>query len=179
VVGGDFARFAKSAADSLDVSVPAGNHWGKTGIMSREQLFSVSKDMEENPLRIKLILDPDKTTGFCLALSEAKDADVWRQSNVWFHSGRNSRTETFAYLVNTQNGGESYGDVKGPGDMPEVVTLTIKPGYMRVETDTGMVKEGKFAWLKPGVSAYFYLFSHPKASGEAAAYALKSVKIYR
>lgn len=179
VVGGNFSKFAINTATAFAVVVPAGNYWGKTGIMSRDRFFTVNSNMEENPLKIKLTFDPDKTTGFCLALSEGKNADVWVLGNMWFHFGRKSATETFANFVNTQNGGENYGSAEGPGESPETVTLTIKPGFIRAETSTGMVREGKFAWLKPGTSAYFYLFSHPAEVNGPAAFALKSIRMYR
>ncbi|MFA6317327.1 MAG: hypothetical protein WC943_07905 [Elusimicrobiota bacterium] len=179
VVGGDFARFARNAASSLDVSVPAGNSWGKTGIMSRERLFSITKDMENNPLKIKLTFDPAKTTGFCVTLSEAKHPDIWVAQNAWFHVGRRSKVETFAYFANTQNKADGSAEAHGPSDMAETVTITIKPGFVRYETDSGMVGEGPVSWAKAGASGYLYVFSHPAAQSEAAAFSLKSIKMYR
>ncbi|MBI5884346.1 MAG: hypothetical protein HZB91_14720 [Elusimicrobia bacterium] len=179
VAGGNFEKFARATASAFEVVAPAGNNWGKTGIVSHDQLFTVNANMEDNPLKLKLTFDPDKTTGLCITLTETKTFDVYWAANVWLQMGRRSKTETFAYLGNTRNDEENYKDVSGPAEMFETVTLTIKPGFIHAESSTGMVKEGKFAWLKPGTSVFLSVFSHPKAAGEAASYALKSVKIYR
>ena len=90
VVGGDFNRFGRVAPGRLEVDVPAGNHWTKTGIMSRLPLFTVAPGMEAAPLRIELTFDASKTTGYVIGLTEVKDADMWRQQNVWFHFGLSS-----------------------------------------------------------------------------------------
>jgi len=178
VVGGDFNRFGRVAPGRLEVDVPAGNHWTKTGVMSRLPLFTVAPGMEAAPLRIELTFDASKTTGYVIGLTEVKDADMWRQQNVWFHFGLSSAVETFGYLVNTQNSGESYGQLKGPAAAPETVTLTITPGMVRLETSTGMKSEGRFSWLKAGTPVYFYLFSHPRDDGGPAAFALTSLRMY-
>jgi hypothetical protein len=178
VVGGDYNRFAKITPGLLEVNVPAGNHWTKTGIMSAKPLFTVTAGMETAPVRIELTFDAARTTGCVIGLTEAKDADMWRQQNVWFHFGVTSPTETFSYLVNTQNGAESYGTAKGPASAPTTVILTITPGFVRVETSTGMKGEGKFSWLRVGAPVYFYIFTHPKGDQGPAAFALQSIRMY-
>ena len=89
-----------------------------------------------------------------------------------------SPTESFSYLVNTQNGGESYGTAKGPATAPTTVTLTITPGFVRVETSNGVKEEGKFSWMRAGAPVYFYIFTHPKDNGGPAAFALQSIRMY-
>ena len=178
VVGGDFNRFARIGPGGLQVSVAAGNSWTKTGIMSRLPLFTVAPGMETAPLRLELTFDPAKTTGYVIGLTTVKDADMWRQLNVWFHFGRNSDTETFSYLVNTQNGSESYNNLKGPAAAPTSVTLTISPGFVHVETSNGMKAEGRFSWLKDGAPVYFYIFTHPREQQGPAAFTLTSLRMY-
>ncbi|MCX5795936.1 MAG: hypothetical protein NTY77_10615 [Elusimicrobia bacterium] len=178
VVGGDFDRFAKLIPGRLEVAVPEGNHWTKTGIMSKAPFFTVAPYMALSPLKIDLGFDPAKTTGYVIGISEVKDADMWRQQNAWFHFITVSPTETSAYLVNTQNGGENYGSVKGPAAAPVTVTLSVSPGMLRVETSAGMKLEGRFSWLKPGVPVYLYVFSHPKDDQGPAAFALESIRKY-
>ncbi|MBI5208692.1 MAG: hypothetical protein HY927_01810 [Elusimicrobia bacterium] len=179
VAGGNFDKFARATGGAFEVSVPAGNSWGKTGIVSRDRLLTVNAGMEENPLKLKLTFDPDKTTGFCIALAESKVSDVYWTTNMWFHFGRKSLTETTAGLANTRNDTESYTGDEGPSEIPETVTFTVKPGFIRAETSTGIAREGKFSWLKPGVSAYLYVFSHPMHQNDPSTMALKSIRLYR
>ncbi|MDD5476452.1 MAG: hypothetical protein PHU03_08085 [Syntrophales bacterium] len=115
---------------------------------------------------------------FPSGLSESKTQDLYWAQNVWFHIGRPSVTSTSSDLSNTQNGGENYGSAKGPAAFPGTVTLTIKPGFVSVETSTGIKQEGKFAWLKPGSSAYLYIFSHPTAEGLPAAFVLEKIRMF-
>lgn len=177
VVGGNFERFAKVSPGKLAVAVPAGNSWGKTGIMSRTPLFSVDAGMADKPLKISFDFDPSATTGYIIALSQAKDADVWRVQNVWFHWGKPTFTEGKAYLVNTQNQGDKGGESKTPALAPRNVTLSIRPGAVEAGTSHNTKTEAQISWLKPGVPVYLYIFSHPWNQHEAASFTLKSIKI--
>ena len=38
-VGGNFDKFARFDRGALVVDVPAGNYWGKTGVLSHERTF--------------------------------------------------------------------------------------------------------------------------------------------
>ncbi|MFH0801543.1 MAG: hypothetical protein V2A78_04040 [bacterium] len=176
--GGSFDKFAKALPGRIEVIVPEGNSWGKTGIVSRQPLFTVGPDMETAPLALELKFDPARTTGLIIGLSESKTQDLYWAQNVWFHIGRPSVTATSSDFSNTQNGVENYGSAKGPAAFPGTVTLTIKPGFVSVETSTGIKQEGKFSWLKPGSSAYLYIFSHPTAEGLPAAFILEKIRMF-
>ena len=177
VVGGNFGRFASVANGRLAVSVPAGNSWGKTGIMSRTPLFSVDPGMAANPLKLTFEFDPNATTGYVIALSQAKDADVWRVQNAWFHWGRPTLIEGKAYLVNTQNSGDKGGESRTPSQAPKSVTLSVRPGSVEAVTSHGSRIHAQISWLKAGVPVYLYIFSHPWNQHDAASLALTSIKI--
>lgn len=177
VVGGNFERFAAIVNGKLTVSVPAGNSWGKTGIMSRNPLFSVDANMAANPLRVSFEFDPAGTTGYIIALSQAKDPDVWRVQNAWFHWGKPTLIEGKAYLVNTQNNGDKGGETRTSGQAPGNVTLAVRPGGVEATMPNGSRISAQISWLKAGVPVYLYVFSHPWNQHEAAALTLKAIRI--
>jgi hypothetical protein len=177
VVGGNFDRFATVGNGKLSVSVPAGNSWGKTGIMTSRAFFPLSATMAVKPLKLTFDFDADKTTGYVIALSQAKDADVWRVQNVWFHWGIPNPLEGKAYLVNTRNNADKGGESRTPPRAPESVTLAVRPGNVAVTTSDNSTITAGISWLKEGVPVYIYIFSHPWNQGESATFVLKSIRI--
>ena len=177
VVGGNFARFASVGNGRLAVSVPAGNSWGKTGIMTRAAIFPLNAEMASRPLKLAFDFDANNTTGYIIALSQAKDADVWRVQNAWFHWGRSTPQQGTAYLVNTQNSADKGGDCKTSLRAPDRVTLAVRPGNVEATTSDGSKITAGISWLREGVPFYLYVFSHPWNQNEAASFVLKSVRI--
>lgn len=177
VVGGHFGRFASVGYGRLAVSVPAGHSWGKTGIMTGSALFPLSVEMAYRPLQLTFDFDANGTTGYIIALSQAKDADVWRVQNAWFHWGRPNPHEGKAYLVNTQNSADKGGDCSTPFRAPERVTLKVRPGRVEATTSYGSRIDAGISWLRVGVPIYIYIFSHPWNQSEAASFVLKSIRI--
>lgn len=177
VVGGNFARFAALSQGKLVVSVPPGNSWGKTGIMSRTPLFTVDGGMSMNPLKLSFEFAPEQTTGYIIALAQPKDADVWRVQNYWFHWGQPSMISGRVYVANTQNSGDKGGESATPPQAPATVTLAIRPGSVEATTSQGTRLAMNLGWLKPGVPVYLYVFSHPWNQHGAASFALKSIRV--
>jgi hypothetical protein len=66
--GGDFAKFGQLRPGRLDVSVPAGNGWGSTGILSKLSVVSFDPFADEAPYRFRLKFDPQRTPGFVIEL---------------------------------------------------------------------------------------------------------------
>jgi hypothetical protein len=177
VVGGNYERFAALAPGKLAVNVPAGNSWGKTGIMSRSPLFSVDAGMTANPLKISFDFDPNQTTGYVIALAQAKDADVWRVQNYWLHWLRPTMISGKLYAANTQNAGDKVAEAVTPSQAPNTVALAIRPGSVEAITSQGTRLAMNLGWMKQGVPVYLYIFSHPANQHEAASFALKSIRI--
>jgi len=177
VAGGNYEKFAAMANNKLTVTVPAGNSWTKTGILSRSPLFSVDANMASNPLKLSFEFDPAGTTGYVIGLSQGKNPDMWHLQNVWFHWYKPTFIEGKAYMTNTQNSGDKGGDSKTPPQAPKNVTLAIRPGSVEATLSGGSQFTANFSWMKPGVPVYLYIFSHPANQQEAAAFVLKSIKI--
>ena len=177
VVGGNFAAFAKAGSGALKVVVPAGNSWGKTGLMTKAPLFTVKDEMAAAPLKLEFAFEPEETTGYVIALSAAQIADIWVTQNLWLHYCPTTPAKGTFNFVNTQNGGENYGANEVVGKAPETVTLFLKPASARFETSNGGSKEGTFSWMKTGTPVYAYVFSHPCAESGPAAFTLRSVRL--
>jgi disulfide oxidoreductase YuzD len=175
--GGSFKRFARLDPGKLTVSVPAGRSWGKTGIMSREPLFTVEESMSKTPLTIDFAFGNDASTGYCIALSSSKDADVWRQPNVWLRWSRKSDEEGVFHFSNTQDDDEDYGAAETSGKADRMVTLSVSPGTVKVDTSQGKHLTGSFSWLKAGTPVYLYVFSHPLHAGGPAGLVLHSIRV--
>ena len=177
VVGGNFDRFTTLSPGKLLVNVPAGNSWGKTGIMSRSPLFSIDAGMAANPLKISFEFEPSQTTGYIVAFSQARDADVWRVQNYWFHWGRPTMINGKAYAANTQNSGDKGSEAVTPPQAPKTVTFAVRPGTIEATTSHGTRLVMNLGWMKQGVPVYMYIFSHPWNQHEAASFTLKSIRI--
>lgn len=83
VVGGDFGKFANWSVGQLDVSVPEGNSWGRTGILSAQPLVSLDQRFFSTGLEFTLAVDKAATTGFGVAIGGEKQADMWPTYRLW------------------------------------------------------------------------------------------------
>ena len=158
-VGGDYNRFAAFESGKLVVNVPAGNNWGKTGIMSKKPLFTVDNTMDARPMKIVLDFVPSRTTGYVNALAPVQHVDVWV----------------------TQNSGDRS-DPKEDKDMseqaPARVTLAVKAGAVTAELSDKSFTPYP-SWLKSGTPVYLHIFSHPEGAGGPASFALDAVTVGR
>ena len=84
VAGGNFEGFARYAADGLEVDVPAGNSWAKTGFISAEPLLALDDRNALTPTRLTLGFDPGRTRTVVLALAGDKVVEMWPGHNAWF-----------------------------------------------------------------------------------------------
>lgn len=182
-VGGDFNRFARFQDGRLLVNVPAGNHWGKTGIMSKRPLFTADNTMVANPMRIVLDFDPAATTGWVIALAPVEHNDVWVTQNYWLHWGVASQTgKGFTYSVNTQNSGDKSvpsEDKDLPSTAPKRVVLSVSPGVVKAQLPGGKTFTCSLGWLKSGTPVYLHLFSHPENDGGPGGFALDAITVGR
>jgi hypothetical protein len=179
--GGDYKRFAKFEDGKLYVNVPPNNSWGKTGIVSKEPLFTVDSNMASKPLKIVFDFDSPRTTGYVIALSTAKAQDVWHHSNVWFYWLKTSAINGVTGMVDTRAEKETTsGQQVTPGRAPKTVTLSIYPEMVEASLSDGTrLQSKKLSQLKVGNSVYLYVFSHPTQSGNPSALSLDAIKIMK
>jgi hypothetical protein len=179
--GGDYKRFAKVEDGKLYVNVPPNNSWGKTGIVSKDPMFTVDSNMASKPLKIVFDFDSSRTTGYVIALSTAKAQDVWHHSNVWFYWLKTSAINGVAGMVDTRAEKETTsGQQVTPGQAPKTVTLSIYPERVDASLSDGTrLQSRKLSQLKVGNSLHLYIFSHPTNAGNPSAVSLDSIKIMK
>ena len=167
--GGDFDRFARFDRGALVVDVPAGNSWGKTGILSRERLFTLG----DAPMHVTVRLDRARTTGFCIAFASSPHPDVWVLQNVWLTWTRPaSAAQASLWFGNTQNGSdESRSELLAPTPPAELM-FTLQPGRASVRLPDGQTRTIAIGWLKPGAPIFAHLFAHPTEAHRPAKFAL-------
>jgi len=184
VVGGDLGRFARFESGKLIVNVPQGNSWGKTGIQSKQPIFTVDRSFAAQPGLILIKTDPALTTGFVVTLASSWHNDVWVLQTVWVHVvSATDEGEGSVVFINTQ-GPEKYGSdgllpIK-PVKAPEWVGLKVYPGKVALQV-SGMDSPAviDMGWISEGTPVYLQVFSHPRAEGGPAAVAIDQIQVGR
>lgn len=182
VIGGNFSQFARIENGELTVSVPPGNSWGKTGIMSAAPAFTVDEGMSARPVRILIEFNQEKTENVLIGLAETKHPDMWLLQNVWAAINRNPEAnETQFLLLNTQGEPGGNPDAMAPGrPNPKLILLSVWPGKVEMRNlETAEAITAGFPWIRVGSPVYFYIFSHPWAEHGPARMSVKSIRFYR
>lgn len=175
-VGGNFDKFARFQGGGLVVDVPAGNHWGKTGLMARKPMFKIGK----TPVTVTVTVDPSRTTGFAVAFAASQHPDVALIDNAWMSWVRNAKGGGDLWLGNVQDAwaGRNKG-VSGQtsGQSPASFVFTLEPGRISLRAAGQAPLSVAIGWLKEGVAITPHLFTHPTESGKASSLALTGFQV--
>jgi tetratricopeptide (TPR) repeat protein len=175
-VGGNFDRFARFDGRGLSVDVPAGNSWGKTGLMAKQPMVKLGK----TPVTVTVAVDPARTSGFVVAFAATRHPDVALTNNAWMSWVRNDKGSGDLWIGNVQDAwaGRNKG-VSAPtsGQAPTPFVFTLEPGRMTVRAAGQAPVSVEIGWLKEGVDLYPHLFTHPTEAGKAASLALTSFAV--
>ncbi|MFZ5483080.1 MAG: hypothetical protein ACOZB0_02515 [Pseudomonadota bacterium] len=175
-VGGNFDKFARFQGGSLVVDVPAGNGWGKTGLMAKQPMFKIGK----TPVTVTVTVDPSRTTGFAVAFAASQHPDVALIDNAWMSWVRNAKGSGDLWLGNVQDAwaGRNKG-VSGQtsGQSPASFVFTLEPGRISLQAAGQAPLSVAIGWLKEGVAITPHLFTHPTESGKAASLALTGFQV--
>jgi len=66
--GGNYSQFANISNNSINVSVPAGHSWGKTGIRSANTLFNIPEHTENRAVKLSFDIDIKNSSDFVFAI---------------------------------------------------------------------------------------------------------------
>ena len=175
-VGGNFDRFARFDNSGLKIDVPAGNGWGKTGLMAKQPMFKIGK----KPISVTVQVDPTATTGFAVAFAASQHPDVALINNAWMSWVRNAKGGGDIWLGNIQDAwsGRNKG-VSEPtsGSAPASFAYTLEPGRITVQPAGYAPLSVEIEWLKEGVSIYPHVFTHPTESGKASSLRLVGFQV--
>lgn len=172
VAGGDFARFARYGGGALVVDVPAGNGWGKTGLMSVQPALHVERRSDVAPYRFTVRTDPERTTGLVVALSATRSADMWSAEHLAWISLIRSESGTYELFLQQT----PYFSWARPltGSWNGQLTVTLASDGLRVSVPGGPSIRTPVG-TRDGADYYLQVIAHPPRSSAPATLVLRSV----
>jgi hypothetical protein len=180
--GGDFTKFARYENGAFAVNVPAGNSWGKTGIKTEHFMLPISSQPTSNPYVIEFELDPSRSKGFRLCLTDNNSTqDPWNVQCLWTGFSVDEKTNKGSYYFQDNPARNTISKVAEnlAPTSPSWVRISVKAGWMKVETSLGQVFEGNFAWCKGGTNLFLYAFTHPFIDGQPSSMCIKKIVVRR
>jgi hypothetical protein len=173
--GGDFAKFGKLTDGQPVVSVPAGDGWRNTGVLSKTPFVVLDPFASEAPYRLRFKFDPRPPSDFVIQLMSPRTWDWHYQMAVVGVNRRDGKSPDL-YLRYCPGA-----DIRRPmpaqwnGDFEIVLhqgwfTAGI-PGAFAVRCESGS--------LGDGLQLFAGVVSAPEKQGEPAAFALQNVTMQR
>ena len=170
--GGDYSRHARMEGGVFVVDVPPGNGWAKAGLISKEPSFI----MDDQPLAVKLSLDPDRTSGFGVAFAPGAHQEAWGTNNVWFTWVRPAaQVHSEFWFGNSAEPADGRASDFMAGRAPEELIFVLRPGLAEVHLPDGRVFTMRPSWLRKGTPVYTHVFSHAQLNQLPAKLALRSL----
>ena len=180
--GGVFENHARYEGGALVVDVPEGNAWGKVGLFSADPLVWLDDFHDDAEVRVTFALDPERTTGFGLALAEPG----------WGGVGGNDPgyPSVRFYWIRETGGGSARAELhvdphpaddfwKGtlPPEAPAEVAFVLTPGSVGIEVDGARIAERPWKAAGDGVGLRIYAFSHPVDAHVPVQMALTGIRV--
>lgn len=177
--GGDFARFARLEDGVLVVDVPDGNSWGKTGLWTREPVVAPgASDGTVETIRLRIGLDPARTSSFVVALGPRDVAEEWENHDVRFGWSRGADGAAGAAALTVRQ--REVWKLDTAAEAPAYVDLALDgEGVARVTLPDGRRME---AVIPDGVADGGYrlfVLAHAPVDNAAATLALRQIEMHR
>lgn len=181
--GVDFARVARFTKDGMRVEVPEGMVTAAAGILSPDPLVWLDGFGPGAQADLTFTIDPAGTDGFVLALSQPGWGGVAGngpgEPGVHFVWLRRPDGPPVAEFHVTPHPEGDFDRREMTGDAPETVTLTLRPGTVRVSAPGMEPFERPFDFARDGVGLRLYAYSAAAAENAPARFALKRVTLRR
>ena len=178
VAGGNFDSFARYADGALVVDVPAGNSWGKTGLLSAEPIVTLDSRVRIAPARIGLQLDPAIPQNLNVALSGRKLADMWLDHQAWYTLSYVAERQIWVMGIRSS----PYHDWSREIDPAWMaahwdgrVSIDVGDGWTTIDLPGGP-RLYATAPVAVGNSLFAVVEAHAPGDGKAAALTLKSIR---
>lgn len=176
VAGGVFERFARYQDGRLMVAVPAGNGWGKTGLLSQDPLVRLDEHCGRSPARIRVRMDPSRTSGAVLALSNRQVPDMWLDHVAWASVFQQADgTVRLGLHASPYQEWSRVVDVSWNGELE----LVVGDGFATVSIPGGPTIRGSGLPVGPGSQLYATLLSHSATENEPNQMALQWLGVDR
>ena len=178
VAGGNFDSFARYENGALVVDVPAGNSWGKTGLLSAEPIVILDPRVRITPSRIELQLDPATPENLNVALSGHKLADMWLDHQAWYTLSYVAERDIWVMGVRSSPYHDWSREID-PAWMAEHwdgrVSIDVGDGWTAIAMPGGPRLYAAVP-VDVGNALYAVVQAHAPGDGKAAALTLKSIK---
>lgn len=179
VAGGNFDAFARYGGGALAINVPAGNSWGKTGLLSAEPLVRLDERVRLTPTRIELRLDPAVPENLNVALSGKKIADMWLSHLAWYSFTYDGERGVWVMGIRLSPYQEWSRDIDA-GWMAEHwdgrLRIDVGDGWTALAIPDGP-KVYATAPAGPGYALFAVIQAHAPEEGKAAQLTLKRVDV--
>ncbi len=172
VAGGDFDAFAAAAPGRLQVEVPEGHGWGKTGVRSAGPVLGRDA-VAGRPEALSIRFDPAATGSFVLALADRDGDDEW-----------GAHLLRFAWMPLPEGGSKVFVDRRqsavlqtAVGDLqPDQIVLILDPSG----SATFVLPDGRrLETLLPSLPAegmWLHAVAHSPAANQPARMALTEIR---
>ncbi len=179
--GGDYARCARLGEHGLEVSVPAGSSWGKTGLMSPEPVVWLDEFGPDAEVRVVFEFEPSKTTGFVIALTpfyglNGNDPDNNQVSLHWRRTADGDVGKA-SFKVFPDAGWDPLWEVVTPPDAPSRIALVLTPQGVHVEAPELPDTEQSWSMMRLGQGLRVYVFTHPDQVNQPVKMMLKQIRL--
>lgn len=116
---------------------------------------------------------------------DARYADIWNATNMWFHYGKAEppKAPAGAAFVDA-HAAYKYGDNGSyypiSQAVPEWIAITVKPGEASVllQGEAAPIT-GQFPWMTAGAPLYLYVFASARFDGGPGSMALDSITVVK
>ncbi len=181
LAGGDFGTFATPSEDGLQIEVPEGNGWGKTGLLSTAPLVTLDELSSRTPTRIDLELDPAVENTLNVALYWDKTPEMWPSHLAWYSLMPDLRRDVWLLGLHSGVAAEWVREVDGTWMRDHWnghVFIDVAEGWTRISLDGGPSLRAPVSFGAPQAH-YATIIAHAPREGEAARLVLQSVSVGR
>jgi hypothetical protein len=157
--GGVFHRHGRIGPAGLTVEVPAGNGWGKVGIVSREPMVWLDGDALT---RVSFTLSPETTgAALMLALPYAPASDPGHPSLrfYWLRAADGSGARVGFHVDPHATGDFWTADEPEPAP-PTQIVMIFRAGSVALEIDGVERTRREWAFARPGIGLHLHAMSH-------------------
>ncbi len=182
--GGIYETSAQYEDGELVVDAPANSGWAKVGLLSSDPLVWMDDFRDDAETRVTFTLDPQRTTGFGLALSQpgwggvvGNDPGYPGVRFYWIRSPDGASASVEMHV--DPHGTDDFWKGTAAATAPSEVTFILTPGKVAIALDGEVVTERGWPELRSGIGFRVYAFSHAAEVNLPAQMGLRSIAVAR
>lgn len=177
--GGVFERDAHFDGTALIVDVGPNNSLGIAGLSSTGPMMWVSDFSRHKATSVRARLDPQRSTGFAIALSVAAAGDPAPPFAIVYWAMDPDRASSRARLHVHNGASESFDDVILPPQAPETVRITVRPYEIAWQMDDGDERFSFFEHARSDQAFAVHAYTYAAEPNAPVAMALREISVER